>query len=310
MKIVFMGTPDFAVETLNLLAESDHEIVGVVTQPDRAKGRGKVLLPSPVKEEALRQHLAVYQPGKVREPSFVSQLEALKPDVIIVAAFGQIIPSEILHMPKYGCLNIHASLLPKYRGAAPIQWAVIEGERESGVTIMQMDEGLDTGDILAQEKVALSEDETGGSLFEKLSHIGAGLLLRTLPALEAGTLTPVKQPAESPTRYASMLTKQMGQIDWNQDAQQIENMIRGMNPWPSAYTLLNGKILKIWKAEAVFAGEEGTPGRVIEVTRTTFTVAAAKGALCIYRLQMEGKKEMDTAQFLRGYQLETGVSLI
>ncbi len=309
MKIVFMGTPDFAVETLHLLVESAHEIVGVVTRPDKAKGRRKVLLPSPVKEEALRQNLAVYQPEKVRDPVFVRQLALLEPDVIVVAAFGQIIPAEILQMPKYGCLNVHASLLPKYRGAAPIQWAVIDGEKESGVTIMQMDEGLDTGDILAQEKVVLSEDETGGSLFDRLSETGAELLVRTLPALEEGTLQPIRQPAESPTRYASMLTKQMGCIDWNQDAHRIACLIRGMNPWPSAYTYLNGKMLKIWKAEAVDTGEQGQPGCVTELTRTTFTVAASTGALRIHRLQLEGKKEMDTAQFLRGYQLTTGVVL-
>ena len=233
MKIVYMGTPDFAVPPLEALVRSGYEVAAVVTQPDKPKGRGKTLMPTPVKEEAMKYDIPVYQPLKVRDPEFVEILENIAPDIIVVAAFGQIIPKKILDMPKYGCINIHASLLPKYRGAAPIQQAVIDGEKESGVTTMQMDAGLDTGDMLLKTVVPLDEKETGGSLFDKLSKAGADLLLKTLDALENGTVTPQKQ-GESPTAYAKMLTKDMGAIDWNRPAKELERQIRGLNPWPSA----------------------------------------------------------------------------
>ena len=307
MKIVFMGTPDFAVGTLHALAESEHEILAVVTQPDKPKGRGKALQPTPVKEEALRYGIPVYQPKKVREEEFQAVLRELNPDLIVVVAFGQLIPKSILELPRYGCVNVHASLLPKYRGAAPIQWAVIDGEKESGVTIMKMDEGLDTGDMIAKAVVPLAADETGGSLFDKLSQIGAQLLIDTIPALEAGTAVCEKQPQESPTPYAAMLNKKMGLIDWNQDASVIECLIRGLNPWPSAYTYLKGKTLKIWQAKVVERQQEAEPGTVICVGKKQLVVACKTNALSIQRLQLEGKKQMETEAFLRGYTIDSGI---
>lgn len=306
MKIVFMGTPDFAVGTLHALAESEHEILAVVTQPDKPKGRGKALQPTPVKEEAMRYGIPVYQPKKVREEEFQVVLRELNPDLIVVVAFGQLIPKSILELPRYGCVNVHASLLPKYRGAAPIQWAVIDGEKESGVTIMKMDEGLDTGDMIAKTVVPLAADETGGSLFDKLSQVGAQLLLDTIPALEEGTVVCEKQPEESPTPYAAMLNKKMGLIDWSQDASVIECLIRGLNPWPSAYTYLKGKTLKIWQAKVVEKQHEEEPGTIIEVDKKHLVVACKTNALLIERLQLEGKKQMETEAFLRGYAIETG----
>ena len=307
MKIVFMGTPDFAVGTLHALAESEHEILAVVTQPDKPKGRGKALQPTPVKEEALRYGIPVYQPKKVREEEFQAVLRELNPDLIVVVAFGQLIPKSILELPRYGCVNVHASLLPKYRGAAPIQWAVIDDEKESGVTIMKMDEGLDTGDMIAKAVVPLAADETGGSLFDKLSQIGAQLLIDTIPALEAGTAVCEKQPQESPTPYAAMLNKKMGLIDWNQDASVIECLIRGLNPWPSAYTYLKGKTLKIWQAKVVERQQEAEPGTVICVDKKQLVVACKTNALSIQRLQLEGKKQMETEAFLRGYTIDSGI---
>ena len=306
MKIVFMGTPDFAVGTLHALVESEHEILAVVTQPDKPKGRGKTLQPTPVKEEALRYDIPVYQPKRVREEEFQAVLRELNPDLIVVVAFGQLIPKFILELPRYGCVNVHASLLPKYRGAAPIQWAVIDGEKESGVTIMKMDEGLDTGDMIAKTVVPLEADETGGSLFDKLSQVGAQLLIDTIPALEAGTVVCEKQPKESPTPYAAMLNKKMGLIDWSQDASVIECLIRGLNPWPSAYTYLKGKTLKIWQAEVVQVQHEAEPGTVIQVDKKKLIVACGTNALSICRLQLEGKKQMETEAFLRGCAIETG----
>ena len=306
MKIVFMGTPDFAVGTLHALAESEHEILAVVTQPDKPKGRGKALQPTPVKEEAMRYGIPVYQPKKVREEEFQVVLRELNPDLIVVVAFGQLIPKSILELPRYGCVNMHASLLPKYRGAAPIQWAVINGEKESGVTIMKMDEGLDTGDMIAKTVVPLAADETGGSLFDKLSQVGAQLLLDTIPALEEGTVVCEKQPEESPTPYAAMLNKKMGLIDWSQDASVIECLVRGLNPWPSAYTYLKGKTLKIWQAKVVEKQHEEEPGTIIEVDKKHLVVACKTNALLIERLQLEGKKQMETEAFLRGYAIETG----
>ena len=249
MKIIFMGTPDFAVGTLRSLAEAGHEITLVVSQPDKPKGRGHAMVPTPVKAVAEELGIPVFQPVKIREAKDV--LEKTEADVCVVAAFGQIIPASILHMKKYGCINVHASLLPKYRGAAPIQWAVIDGEKESGVTIMQMDEGLDTGDMLAKAIVPLDEKETGGSLFDKLSEAGGRLCVETLAKLEKGEITPEKQ-GESPTAYASMLDKKMGNIDWNKSAVVIERLVRGLNPWPSAYTHLDGKTLKIWACDVLY----------------------------------------------------------
>ena len=309
MKIVFMGTPDFAVPTLEALYQSRHEVAAVVTQPDKPKGRGKAMAMPPVKEKALEYGIPVYQPVRVRkDEAFFAELTKIQPDVIVVIAFGQILPKEILEMPKYGCVNVHASLLPKYRGAAPIQWAVIDGEKESGVTTMQMDAGLDTGDMLLKETVALEEKETGGSLFDKLSEVGAQLLIKTLEALENGTVTAQKQPAESPTPYAAMLTKKQGEIDWNQDAKKIECLIRGLNPWPSAYTHYRGKTLKIWDAqvEPEDSKEKAGFGTAVKVTKNDLVIQTANGLLSLKEVQPEGKKRMEVDAFLRGYPVECG----
>ena len=304
-----MGTPDFSVGALKALAENGYEIAGVVTQPDKPRGRGKASAMTPVKEAALELGLTVYQPARVREQSFMDTVRALNPDVIVASAFGQIIPKALLELPRYGCVNIHASLLPKYRGAAPIQWAVMDGEPVSGVTIMQMDEGLDTGDMLAKTEVPLEPDETGGSLFDKLSRAGAELLIRTLPALEQGTLTPEKQPLESPTAYARMIRKEDGRIDWNLEAEAIERRIRGLNPWPSAYTELTGKILKIWRAEVLPKESGQTPGTVTEAGKGGFCVQTGKGVLRLLEVQLEGKKRMDAQAFLRGFHAVPGMKL-
>ena len=309
MRVVFMGTPDFSVGTLKALAVAGHEIVGVVSQPDKPKGRGKNLQPTPVKEAAMELGLPVYQPKKVREPEFVELLRSLKPDVMVVAAFGQIITKEILEMPKYGCINVHASLLPAYRGAAPIQWAVINGDKESGVTIMQMDEGIDTGDMIEKAVVPIAEDETGGSLFDKLSHTGAKLCVKVLKDLEEGTAVGEKQPEESTTPYAKMIDKKMGEVDWKKSAKEIEQLIRGLNPWPSAYTKVHGKTLKLWKAKVLLETSQMKPGQIVKVTKDSLAVQTGQGMLEIQELQLEGKKRMDTSSFLRGYALAEGESL-
>lgn len=310
MKIVYMGTPDFAVPPLAALVKAGYEVTAVITQPDKPKGRGKTLLPTPVKEEAMKHEITVYQPQKVRDPEFVKVLKNLAPDMIVVAAFGQIIPKEILDMPKYGCINIHASLLPKYRGAAPIQQAVIDGEKESGVTIMKMGMGLDTGDMISQAVVTLSEDETGGSLFDRLAETGASLLIQTIPSIENGTATYTKQPEESPTPYAAMITKKMGLLDFSRNAEVLERLVRGMNPWPSAYTYLNNKTLKVWKA-AVEDAESGkvAPGTIVGVDKKGIHVACGEKILVLQEVQLEGKKRMETNAFLRGYQVTEGTIL-
>ena len=309
MKLIFMGTPDFSVGTLEALIAAGHEITLVVSQPDKPKGRGHELAPTPVKETALKHGLKVFQPKRLKDPETIKTLEETPADAIVVIAFGQIVPASILHMKKYGCINVHGSLLPKYRGAAPIQWAVIDGERESGVTIMQMDEGLDTGDMLLKGSVVLDEKETSGSLFDKLSALGASLCVEALEKLERGELTPEKQ-GESPTEYARMLTKEMGELDFSRDAVTLERLIRGFNPWPSAYTRLGDKTLKIWAADVCEKQEpESQPGTVTEVAKQDFTVACGEGALKITELQLQGKKRMDAAAFLRGYHLEAGMKL-
>lgn len=314
MRVLFMGTPDFAVPTLQALIESEHEVIGVVTQPDKPKGRGGKLQCSPVKEMAVGAGLPVYQPAKVRDEAFLFELRTLYPDVIVVVAFGQILPKEILEIPEYGCLNVHASLLPKLRGAAPIQWSVIQGDEESGVTIMQMNEGLDTGDILLMEKYRLDEKETGGSLFEKLSVLGGPMILKVLKDAEEGNLHPVPQNDEEHT-YAKMLSKATGKMDFSRPAVELERLVRGLNPWPSAFCFLEGKMLKIWEAEVV-SEEELTdedkfknPGTVLSVHKKDFWVKTGDGALRILSVQLEGKKRMESDAFLRGYDLQEGVIL-
>lgn len=324
MKIVFMGTPDFAVPALKALAESaKHEVSLVVTQPDRPRGRSGKPAPSDVKLCAEQYGIPVFQPEKVREVASAERLRRENADIFVVAAFGQLLPKTILEMPRFGCINIHGSLLPAYRGAAPVQWAVLDGQKEAGDTIMQMNEGLDTGDILMQESIPLSADETAGSLYDKLSSMGGPLLLKALDAIEAGTVTPVPQ-GDSGTHYAKMLRKEMGNIDWTKSAEEIGRLVRGLNPWPSAYTHWNGKMLKIWMAEPVTQEElsalgcdekngmdlkEAQPGTVMIVTKDTLMVQTGDGLLALTELQMEGKKRMPVQAFLMGCRLQTGEKL-
>lgn len=312
MKVVYMGTPDFAVNTLEEIVKAGHEVALVVTQPDKAKGRGKKVMYTPVKEKAMELDLPVAQPEKVREDSFVEELKQIAPDVIVVVAFGQLLPESILNIPRYGCINVHASLLPAYRGAAPIQWAVIDGLEESGVTTMYMEKGLDTGDIICQRKVKLVKDETGGSLFDRLAEEGAGLLVETLTRLENGTATRTKQDS-SMSSYAKMLTKDMGKLDFSGDAVVLERLIRGLNPWPSAYTYYQQKMLKVFMAQVVSEPDIVTMGKkdadcgsIIAVDKESFTVRCGTGGLRVLNLQLEGKKRMDTKAFLLGYKMQTG----
>jgi methionyl-tRNA formyltransferase len=305
MRIVFMGTPDFSVPALKAIVEAGHDVVAVVTQPDKPKGRGKEVQMPPVKEQALEYNIPVYQPVKARAPEFVKFLSDLAPDAMVVAAFGQLLPRSILDIPQYGCINIHASLLPKYRGASPIQYAVINGEKESGITTMVMAEALDTGDMLDQAKVTLDSKETGGSLHEKLSQIGGALILKTLNKLEDKTAVRIPQD-ESKFTYVGMIKKTMGDIDWFMEAEAIERLIRGLNPWPSAYTDWNGKVIKIWEADVVDKEYAGNCGEVVEAGKDCLVVKTGKGGLSIKELQMQGKKRMDISAFLRGYQIAEG----
>lgn len=308
MRIIFMGTPDFSVGTFEALIAAGHDIVLAVTQPDKPKGRGGKMQYSPVKEKALEYGIPVFQPKKVREAECIDKLRAYEADIMVVIAFGQILPKEILEMTRFGCVNVHASLLPKYRGAAPIQWAVINGERVSGVTTMKMDEGLDTGDMIMKAEVELDEKETGGSLFDKLSEAGASLCVETLRAIEEGTAAFEKQ-GETTTEYARMLHKDMGSIDWKNDAQTIERLIRGLNPWPSAYTKWDGKVMKLWEADVVPQNSKAAPGTVVSVEKDGFCVQTGDGLLKVRSLQIQGKKRMEADAFLRGYKIEEGCGL-
>lgn len=309
MRVIFMGTPDFAVPTLQKIIDAGHEVIGVVTQPDKARGRGKSIQFPAVKEKALAYGLPVYQPQKVRTPEFINKLKEMAPDVIVVVAFGQILPEAVLTMPKYGCINVHASLLPKYRGAAPIQWAIINGERTTGVTTMYMDAGLDTGDMILKAEVNIEAEETGGSLHDKLSVLGADLLIETLKKLAGHTAVRVPQDNNLAGVYARMLKKSMGKIDFSRSAVSIERLIRGLNPWPSAYTTLNGKTLKIWQAKVINEHYQGSYGEIVDITKDAIIVKAAEGCLAIGALQLEGKKWMETKAFLRGYNLQKGLIL-
>ena len=321
MRAIFRGPPDFSVPVLTAMKEAGHDMLAAVTQPDKPKGRGKEMQMTPVKAKALELGIPVLQPKRVRDPEFVEQLRELKPDVMVVVAFGQILTKEVLEVPKYGCINVHASLLPMYRGAAPIQYVILNGEKETGVTTMFMDEGLDNGDMLLKTVVPITADETGGTLHDKLSAAGAELLIRTLEQMEAGTLQRIPQTGE--TCYVGTLKKSMGEMDWSRPAEELERQVRGLNPWPSAYTFLNGKTLKIWKAEvlhteAVSSQEAEEPealadrkscGSVIVISRDSIQVQTGDGILAIRELQLEGKKRMTADAFLRGYPVEAGTIL-
>lgn len=305
MRVIFMGTPDFAVGTLEEIIGAGHEVVLVVSQPDKAVGRSKALKYTPVKACALAHGIEVYQPERVRNEECIEYLRSYEPDIIIVEAFGQLIPKAILDMPRYGCVNVHASLLPKYRGAAPIQWAVINGDSVTGVTTMRMDEGLDTGDMIMKREVALREDETGGSLFERLSEAGAKLCVETMAAIENGTAVYTPQDHEQAT-HTKKIYKEMGSIDWSRDAQTIECLIRGLDPWPSAYTRLNDRTLKIWKAKVIAGDSDMPPGCIVKADREGLLVQTGEGMLLLTEVQLEGKKRMSAEAFLNGCPVEAG----
>lgn len=308
MKVLFMGTPDFAVSTLKSIIEAGHDIIGVVTQPDKVRGRGSKKSYPAVKKTALEYNIKVYQPDKVRNDEFIQLVRDLQPDVIVVAAFGQILPKELLNIPPYGCINVHASLLPKYRGAAPIQAAIINGEEETGITIMYMDVKLDTGDMILQESIPISKEDTGGSLHDKLALLGGDLLVKALDKLKDGSAKRIHQDDLQAT-YVKMMDKEMGNIDFSQPADTIERKIRGLNPWPSAYTKYEGKNLKLWRAEVVECSCDARPGEVIDCDKESFTVMTGKDALLIKELQLECKKRMPCDAFLRGCPIKKGVIL-
>ncbi|MCI7041338.1 MAG: methionyl-tRNA formyltransferase [Lachnospiraceae bacterium] len=306
MKIIYMGTPDFSVAPLEAILQAGHEVTAVVTQPDKQKGRGKEVQMTPVKECALKHGIPVLQPVKIKEPEAVAELKKYPADIFVVAAFGQLLTEEILNMPKFGCINIHASLLPAYRGAAPIQRVIINGEEKTGVTIQQMAKGLDTGDMLLKKEISIDPKETGGSLHDKLSVAGAELIVEALSKIEKGEVVPEKQD-DALSCYAKKLDKAMGLIDFDQSAVSIERLIRGLNPWPSAYTLYKGKTLKIWEADVVPLEKKEEPGTVVFVAKDFFDIATKEGALRVKSLQLEGKKKVAVKDFLLGYEIVCGM---
>lgn len=308
MKILFMGTPDFAVGILDAIVNSENEVTAVVTQPDRPRGRSGKLAASPVKEYATSHGLRVLQPLKIKEAGEVERLRGIDADIYVVAAFGQILSKEILDIPPYGCINVHASLLPRYRGAAPIQWAIADGRKYTGVTIQQMNEGVDTGDIISSAIVDIAEDETGGSLFERLMDEGATLIVKTLREIADGTAKHIPQD-ESEATYAKMLKKEMGLIDFSRQAKETERLIRAFTPWPGGYTYLNGKMLKIKECRVEEEQNPSPPGTVIGTSRDGIRVSCGKGVLVLTGIQPEGKKEMSAADFLLGNRIEEGTVL-
>ncbi len=304
MKIVFMGTPDFAVSVLSALLNSRHEVVAVVTQQDKPKGRGKEVAKPPVKKLAEQAGVPVFQPEKIRNQESVEQLKKYDADIFIVAAFGQLLSQEVLNMPRFGCINVHASLLPKYRGAAPIQWSILCGEKETGVTIMQMDAGLDTGDILMKAVVPISDDDTGTTLYDKLAKAGAELCVEALDRIETASVIPEKQVGES--CYAKRLTKALGELHFDKEAVILERYVRGLDPWPGTYTQYKGKTLKIWRAAVSEKHSTGAAGTIAAIEPDAICVNTGAGQLRILELQLEGKKRMLVSDFLKGYHPEAG----
>jgi len=298
-----MGTPEFALGTLQGLIDAGCDLVGVYTQPDRPKGRGKQLAAPPIKELALKYDIPVYQPTKLRAPDAVAELEEIAPDLIVVVAYGQILPQSVLDIPRYGCINVHASLLPKYRGAAPINKVIIDGETETGITTMNMDAGLDTGDMLVRRSLAIGENETAGELHDRLALLGRETMEETLKQLCAGTLAPEKQDDDL-TCYAPMMKKEDGRLDWSRSATELHNQVRGLDPWPGAYTSLNGELLKL-AATRVAAGQ-GEPGCVVAADADGVQIACGEGVLLIGQLQLAGRKRLNAADFLRGQALPVG----
>ncbi|MBP5354406.1 MAG: methionyl-tRNA formyltransferase [Lachnospiraceae bacterium] len=325
MRIVYMGTPEIAATILERLLAEPYEVVLVVTQPDRPKGRGKALACSPVKELAVSRGIPVFTPEKLRLPENVEVVREAAPDMIVVAAFGQILPKSVLDIPRYGCINVHASLLPKYRGAAPIQWSILDGEQETGITIMYMNEGLDTGDILTQTVVPIDADETGGSLHDKLAEAGAEALVQAIPGIIDGTIAAVPQ-GEMTTPYAKQLTKEMGRLEFSWDAAKLARYVRGLDPWPGTYTYRDGQMLKIFRATAAMPDECGScpdtapadcdvcadgavPGTVVEVRKDAFRIQTGCGTLLVTEVQPQGKRRMSAEEYLRGYRLAEGTLL-
>lgn len=309
MNVIFMGTPDFAVPVLQALLDSKkHTVSAVVTQPDKARGRSGKPVFTPVKKLAVANDIPVYTPERVKDSAFIEVLREISCDVIVVVAFGQLLSEEILELPKFGCINVHASLLPRWRGAAPIQWSILEGDEKTGVTTMQMDAGLDTGDILLKKGLVIDPEETGESLFDRLSELGGPLILDTLEQAENGTLEPVSQEGEHST-YAKMLTKETGKMDFSWPAEKLERYVRGLNSWPSAYTHFKGKMLKVWKARVVSRNTEFESGTVAEVSKDSFSIQTGDGLLELCEVQLEGKRRMSAGDFLRGMKIQTGEKL-
>jgi len=304
LRTVFMGTPDFSVPCLQGLMEAA-DVIAVVTQPDKPRGRGQKLLPSPVKAFALEKGLPVYQPVKIKTPEFEQILADMKPDLMVVVAFGQILSQRILDIPPYGCVNVHASLLPRYRGAAPIHWSIINGEAKTGVTTMFMDAGLDTGDMLLKTEVEIGPEMITEELHDALSAAGAELLVRTVEQIAAGTIRREKQP-EGISNYAPLLTKETGHIDWNSSAAEIHNLVRGLNSWPGAYTFLDGQKFKLWRTRVTGEAAAGAAGEVTAITRDGFLVATGSGSLEILELQAPSKKKMAAHDYICGHGLEPG----
>ena len=309
MNIVFMGTPDFAAASLEALLKSDDVVVGVVTQPDRPKGRGQVLTPSPVKLLAQREKIPLLQPLKMKDPGFLQTLAGWKPDLIAVTAFGRILPPAVLSLPPRGCINVHGSLLPKYRGAGPIQWAIINGERETGITTMLMDEGMDTGAMLLQEAIPITDDDTAGTLSPRLAELGGRLLVETIARLKAGTLVPTPQDSSQAT-MAPLLKKEDGIIDWTLPAVTLANRVRGLAPWPGAYTSVpGGDRWTIWRAQAIPGPATKPPGVVMEVTSEAIHVATGKGVLALLELQPANSRRMAVSQYVAGHSISIGLQL-
>ncbi|GAA0861079.1 methionyl-tRNA formyltransferase [Paraclostridium tenue] len=308
MKIVFMGTPEFAVPCLQKIIDEGHEVLAVVTQPDKPKGRGKKLAMPPVKELALKYNIDVYQPVKAREEAFVEKLKEINPELIVVVAFGQILPKSILDIPKFGCVNVHASLLPKYRGAAPLNWVIINGEEKTGVTTMYMDVGLDTGDMILKSEIPLDDEITAGELHDKMMIDGANVLKETIDLIAQGK-APREKQNDDETCYSPIMDKTLGNIDWNKSAKDIHNLVRGVNPWPSAYTTYENQTMKIWKTKVVDKNSDKAPGTILKVDKDGIEVNTGNGVIQISEIQMSGKKRMVVSEYIKGNTISTDIIL-
>lgn len=308
MKVVFMGTPDFSVPCLQAIIDEGHEVVAVVTQPDKPKGRGKKMSMPPVKELAIKYDIEVYQPQRVKTDEFVNILKDINPDVIIVVAFGQILSKDILDIPKYGCINVHASLLPKYRGAAPINWVIINGEKTTGVTTMYMDVGLDTGDMILKKEMNIEVDQTAGELHDKMMYVGADVLKDTLRLIENNN-APRQKQNDDESSYAPIMDKNLGNINWAKKSEEIYNLIRGTNPWPSAYTKYNDDTMKIWKSEILDKESNNKPGTILKVDKEGIQVATGNKILLLKEIQMPGKRRMSVEDYIKGNDIDTNSTL-